>query len=178
MEHNEEEMGMTEFVESFEEQVIKSLHLSQKPTRWFRYVNDTFVIWPHCPESLYNFLITWIISILKYALNWRSWSATFQTAAQITRYTVNQLIHTLYPTIILQTSLLTSLFHRAVSLSEPSNLEDELQFLTLNGCSPYDLQKCIQHTLHPKPNRTIPEPNPISTTVLPYVHKVTDRITV
>jgi retron-type reverse transcriptase len=42
------------FMEEFEERALNQATL--KPTCWYRYVDDTFVIWPHGEASLTNFL--------------------------------------------------------------------------------------------------------------------------
>ena len=42
------------FMEHFETQALTSA--IDKPTRWFRYVDDTLVIWPHGEEKLTSFL--------------------------------------------------------------------------------------------------------------------------
>jgi hypothetical protein len=41
-------------MEHFEKQVISST--AKKPTRWYRYVDDTFVVWPHGKDELQRFL--------------------------------------------------------------------------------------------------------------------------
>ncbi|XP_011858342.1 PREDICTED: uncharacterized protein LOC105555901, partial [Vollenhovia emeryi] len=47
------------FMEHFENEILKKA--PQKPSTWFRYVDDTFVIWKHGRETLPQFL-TFIIS--------------------------------------------------------------------------------------------------------------------
>ena len=42
------------FMEDFEEKALNQATL--KPTCWYRYVDDTFVIWPHGKENLTEFL--------------------------------------------------------------------------------------------------------------------------
>jgi hypothetical protein len=42
------------FMEHFEELALDSAQ--HKPSLWLRYVDDTFVVWPHGPEQLQNFL--------------------------------------------------------------------------------------------------------------------------
>jgi hypothetical protein len=42
------------FTEEFEERALNQATL--KPTCWYRYVDDTFVIWPHGKVSLTNFV--------------------------------------------------------------------------------------------------------------------------
>jgi hypothetical protein len=42
------------FMEHFEEQAIKQA--THKPVCWYRYVDDTFVIWPHGQDKLIEFL--------------------------------------------------------------------------------------------------------------------------
>jgi hypothetical protein len=42
------------FMEDFEKKAIEQV--TQKPVCWFRYVDDTLVIWPHGQEKLTEFL--------------------------------------------------------------------------------------------------------------------------
>ena len=42
------------FMEHFETTALQTL--SQRPSLWFRYVDDTFVIWPHSRRDLDHFL--------------------------------------------------------------------------------------------------------------------------
>jgi hypothetical protein len=42
------------YMEDYKNVMLKSAPL--KPRRWFRYVDDTFVIWPHGPDKLKDFL--------------------------------------------------------------------------------------------------------------------------
>jgi hypothetical protein len=42
------------YMEFFEKLILNSAQY--KPSLWLRYVDDTFVIWPHEPELLQNFL--------------------------------------------------------------------------------------------------------------------------
>jgi hypothetical protein len=42
------------FMEHFETSSLKSFHL--KPKCWYRFVDDTFVVWPHGHSSLISFL--------------------------------------------------------------------------------------------------------------------------
>jgi hypothetical protein len=57
------------FMETFEQLALSTAQ--QKPEMWLRYVNDTFVIWPHGPVRLQEFLITSIISEFLFSLLWR-----------------------------------------------------------------------------------------------------------
>jgi hypothetical protein len=43
------------FIEDFEQKATEQA--THKPVCWFRYVDDTFVIWPHGKEKLEDFLI-------------------------------------------------------------------------------------------------------------------------
>jgi len=42
------------FMEDFENKAIEQA--THKPVCWFRYIDDTFVIWPHGQEKLTEFL--------------------------------------------------------------------------------------------------------------------------
>jgi hypothetical protein len=42
------------FMEHFEETALEGV--IHEPLCWFRYVDDTFVIWPHGPSKLSEFL--------------------------------------------------------------------------------------------------------------------------
>jgi len=42
------------YMEDFEMKAIKQA--THKPSCWYRYVGDTFVIWPHGKEKLTDFL--------------------------------------------------------------------------------------------------------------------------
>jgi hypothetical protein len=43
------------FMDDFEQKAIEQA--THKPACWFRYVDDTFVTWPHGQEKLEDFLI-------------------------------------------------------------------------------------------------------------------------
>jgi hypothetical protein len=52
------------YVEKFKQEALSTA--KWKPTHWYRYVDDTFVVWPHGRKTLQDFLhlngIHWNIS--------------------------------------------------------------------------------------------------------------------
>lgn len=42
------------FTEKFEEDALATP--TNRPTYWYRYIDDTFVIWPHGKDTLHGFL--------------------------------------------------------------------------------------------------------------------------
>jgi hypothetical protein len=52
---------------------------THKPTCWFIYVDDTFVIWPHGQEKLAEFLTTSMDSAIMYSSQWKKEEATFHS---------------------------------------------------------------------------------------------------
>jgi hypothetical protein len=42
------------YMELFKQQAVSSA--TRNPTRWYRYVDDTFVVWPHVKNELHGFL--------------------------------------------------------------------------------------------------------------------------
>jgi hypothetical protein len=43
------------FMEQFEEMTLEAA--THKPLCWFHYVDDMFIIWPHCPGKRISFLV-------------------------------------------------------------------------------------------------------------------------
>jgi len=80
-----------------------------------------------------------------------------------------------------KSSVINSLVHRAISISQPDKLESELahvkKTLQNNGYNKRDVDKIINRHLHPKPNTNSSEPQSSQKTAfLPYIQGVTDRI--
>jgi len=78
-------------------------------------------------------------------------------------------------------SVISSLVHRAFSISQPDNINQELKHvktaLLQNGYSSSNIQKVINRHCHPRIPKKTPETNSHQiTTVLPYIHGVTDHI--
>ena len=142
------------FMEDFEDKAIELVTL--KPTCWYRYVDDTFVIWPHGQDKLMDFLnhLNGLHKKIKFTMEIEKDGHLPFLDIHIYRRTDGSLGHKVYrkPThtnLYLQqnshhhpankNSVLTSLIHRAKTLCDQDSLPQELEFLTtvfkMNGYS-------------------------------------------
>ncbi|XP_011858392.1 PREDICTED: uncharacterized protein LOC105555949, partial [Vollenhovia emeryi] len=142
------------FMEHCENEILKKT--PQKPSTWFRYVDDTFVIWNHGRETLPQFL-TFINSQhpnIQFTMETEQNSQIPFLDVLVRRNEDGTLSHNVYrkPTHTdrylhanshhhpaQKNSVISSLVHRALSISEPAALNGELNHLhrtlTRNGYS-------------------------------------------
>ena len=133
-------------MEDFEEKALNQVTL--KPTCWYRYVDDTFVIWPHGKDNLTEFLdhLNGLHKNIQFTMEIEDGHLPFLDI-DIYRKTDGSLGHKVYckPThtnLYLHQlshhhhhpankhSVLSSLIHRARALCDQESLAHELEFLT------------------------------------------------
>ena len=169
------------FMENFEKKAIEQA--THKPVRWFRYVDDTFVIWPHGQEKLTEFLnhLNRLHNKIKFTMQKEEGHLPFLDI-DIYRKTDGSLGHKVYrkPTHTnlylhqnshhhpaTKQSVLASLIRRAKALCDQDSLTQELEFLTIvfndNGYSPQQIRAMEQTTRTAKTND-----KPTSTAYIPY----------
>lgn len=181
------------FMEAFEQQVLGSFHL--QPKCWFRYVDDTFVIWPHGRDSLGEFLsfLNSQHQDIRFTMEIESDGHLPFLDVLVTRYPDGKLGHTVYrkPTHTdrylnalshhhpaHKQAVINTLVQRAFSISEPEALSSELRHVTHtlihNNYRAHDIHRTISRHYNPKAKgETKPS---ISTAFLPYIQGITDRI--
>lgn len=181
------------FMEKFEQQALRNA--PNKPKVWFRYVDDTFVIWSHGPEKLQEFLqhINSIHENIQFTMETEENNKIAFLDVLLTRRG-KHLGHTVYrkPTHTdryLQRNsnhhpcqkfgIIKTLTERARRICEPNAIDKELEHLKkalmANGYSKQEIQKSMQPTNNSK--TMMHEQNqPIARAFLPYIPRVTDRI--
>ena len=142
------------FMEHFENQILKNASL--KPSIWFRYVDDTFVIWSHGRDTLPQFLaflnsqhlnIQFTMEVEQNnqipfldVLVRRNGDGTLSHQVYRKPTHTDRYLHaTSYHHPSQKNSVISSLVYRALKISEPTSLNGELehlnQVLTKNGYS-------------------------------------------
>jgi hypothetical protein len=170
-------------MEDFEKKAIELA--THKPICWYRYVDDTFVIWPHGQVKLLEFLdhLNGLQKNIRFTMETEKEGHLPFLDIDIYRRTDSSLGHKVYrkPThtnLYLQQnshhhpahkqSVLTSLIHRARTLCDKDSLPQELEFLTTifknNGYS----QQQVKHAMKPTIQTNKNEEKPASTAYLPY----------
>jgi hypothetical protein len=144
------------FMEDFEQKVIQQA--THKPVCWFRYVDDTFVIWPHGQEKLEDFLIHLpFLDIELYRKMDSSLGHKVYRKSTHTNLYLHQNLHH-HP------ANLASLIHKAKALSDQDSLPQELEFLTTvfkdNGYSHQQIRQAIKLVTQTPPRPMINPPRP------------------
>ncbi|XP_011868909.1 PREDICTED: uncharacterized protein LOC105562568 [Vollenhovia emeryi] len=188
------------FMEHFKNEILKKAPL--KPSTWFRYVDDTFVIWNHGRETLPQFL-TFINSQhpnIQFTIEIEQNSQIPFLDVLVCRNEDGTLGHNVYrkPTHTdrylhanshhhpaQKNSVINSLVHRALSISEPAALDGKLNHLhralTRNGYSSRNINRTIQKLTNTEPSLNdtrMPEAEKEKkkTVVLPHLRGTMDRI--
>lgn len=187
------------FMEHFENETLRKARF--KPSTWFRYVDDTFVIWPHGPDRLTDFL-TFLNSQhpnIKFTMEVERDRKIPFLDVLIQRKDDNSLGYKVYrkPTHTdrylhasshhhpaQKNSVVSSLVYRALTISQDDNLEHELSHLTQalisNGYSKSNINRVINRLKNKISHNTQDTENEVEATnnrtFLPYIQGTTDRI--
>ena len=178
------------FMESFETTALDTAVL--KPTCWFRYVDDTFVIWPHGREQLDTFLshLNSLHKMIRFTMEIEENNFLAFLDVKVMRYRDGTLGHSVYrkPTHTnrylnanshhhpsQKQGLIKTLVKRAQRICEAKHLGPEMSLLSnalqCNGYSAATIQKAtIPKTSAP------PAEKMKGCAYLPYVQNTTDRI--
>jgi hypothetical protein len=173
-------------MEDFEKRTIEQA--THKPTCWFRYVDDTFVIWQHGQEKLTEFLnhLSRLHDNIQSTMEKEEDGHLLFLDIDIYRKPNGSLRHRVYrkpnhTNLYLhhnsdhhpshKQSVLTFLIHRATAISDQDSLNRELEFLTTvfknNGCN---TQK-IHRAMKPPTKTDKTKDKPISTAYIPYTRQ-------
>jgi hypothetical protein len=168
------------FIEHSEEMALEGA--THKPLCWFRYVDDTFVIWSHEPDKLIDFLsrLNSVYENIRFTMETERDSHLPILDIDIYREPDGSLGHTVYGNPHTLTSIChhhpsnkravqSTLVHWARTLYDRESLEGELKFLRAtfrqNGYS----DRQIRRALSP-PKRVAPPPEKtVSVAFLPFV---------
>lgn len=183
------------YMEAFEQEAIRLA--IDKPKIWFRYVDDTFVIWPHGLDKLEQFhnhlnrrndsikftmetekehkLPFLDVMVIKDSLNNTLTTSVYRKDTHTNRYLHYNSHH--HPRI--KTGIISCLKHRAKTICSDSLVQQELNHLKdvfiTNGYPP----RVIQNTMtKQKSTMTTPpsdDPKP-ATLYLPYIKGVSEKI--
>ncbi|XP_018401736.1 PREDICTED: uncharacterized protein LOC108778909 [Cyphomyrmex costatus] len=185
------------FMEHFEEEALRKA--TSKPEIWYRYVDDTFVIWRHGKEELDKFLnfLNNQHANIRFTMEIEENGKLPFLNVLVTKKTDNTLGHQVYrkPTHTdrylhaeshhhpaQKQSAIHSLVYRAFSISDKEHLKTELNYLkeTLqrNGYNKEDVNRTINKhrsgTKKSDTEQTQKEKRRLS--FLPYIKGTTDRI--
>lgn len=184
------------FMGAFEEQALENAHL--KPSLWLRYVDDTFVIWPHGTDSLGTFLahLNNIHPRIKFTMETEQNGQLPFLDVLVTRRPDGTLGHSVYrkPTHTnrylhadshhhpaTKRGVLSTLAHRASLICDHNSLESEKALLRetflANGYSGSAVHRALSRfDSSTSSERNEPSSPPRKTARLPYIKGVTDKI--
>lgn len=181
------------FMQNFEKNALEAT--TTKPKLWLRYVDDTFIIWPHGEEKLEKFLreINSIHQNIQFTMEKENNGKLPFLDVLVSRNKNGKLGHGIYrkPTHTdrylhatshhhpkQKTGILKTLATRAIRLCDQDHLEKEESHLASalksNGYTTKEIKKAVQNAKQPpKPNN---ETKQIATAYLPYIKGTTDKI--
>ena len=184
------------FMEDFEEHALNSAPL--RPKCFFRYVDDTFIIWPHGMDTLHSFVdhmnsrhpnirftmetetngeLPFLDILIRRRGNGTLGHKVYRKPTHTDLYLNGKSHH--HPSQ--KNAVLCSLIHRAKRISDKDNLKGELKHLKKtfidNGYSHFQVQKAHKRAFRPdKEDGPDEERPPASKAILPYVSTVSGTI--
>ena len=181
------------YMEKFEEIILETAPL--KPKAWYRYVDDTFIVWNHGQEELDNFLqhlnsknrniqFTMekerdgelsFLDVLVKREGQRLGHKVYRKPTHTDRYLNSQSNH--HPSQ--KMGVIKTLTERARTVCQPTYLRDEIAHLKetflANGYSEKQIRRVMRATKKTKTESANKEPAK-SKAFLQYIPRVTDRI--
>ncbi|XP_069673690.1 uncharacterized protein [Periplaneta americana] len=186
------------YIEHLEHEILATAPL--KPTHFFRYVDNTFVIWPHGQDTLPDFIrhINSLRPQIQFTMEVETNGKLPFLDILISRNNNGSLGHAVYrkPTHtnlylnansfhhqVQRMGILNTLAHRAVSISDPEQLDTEFQHLKLtlqqNGYLAKDITASLNRARHKKQQQHIMdslEAEKPTTACLPFTGKLLGKI--
>ncbi|XP_054768197.2 uncharacterized protein LOC129275734 [Lytechinus pictus] len=181
------------FMEQFEHQALKTAN--KPPSLWLRYVDDTFVIWPHSTPDLHQFLnhLNHQHPSIKFTMETQCDNSIPFLDVLITKTPSGFPSHQVYrkPTHTDRylnfhshhhQSVSDTLIRRAHQLSDKAHLQQELKHVThaLTTINQYPRRRInTQPSRHQPSTNSTANPSktkPIATIVLPYIGKTSHRL--
>jgi hypothetical protein len=184
------------FMEHFEEKALNSAPL--RPKVFLRFVDDTFIVWPHGVETLKDFLAHMNSQHpnIVFTMEMESDGRLPFLDVLVQRKADGQLGHSVYrkPThtdLYLHAeshhhpsqgaAVLTTLFHRAATISDAEHLGPELKHLKTtfrqNGYSDKSVSLALRRTLHRRESETAEDKEkPLAKACLPFVSTISGKI--
>ncbi|XP_046400855.1 uncharacterized protein LOC124167106 [Ischnura elegans] len=187
------------FMEEFENSVLTSY--KKKPTLWIRYVDGTFVIWPHGEQELENFLrhlnnqhdsikftmevekdgcLPFLDVLVTKKLNGKLGHGVYRKATHTDRYLHASSHH--HPTQ--KAALISTLVHRAYSISDQLSLPAEKRHLvTALASNGYHSDMVLKRTAkierklkNKTPSPKTEKPKAAGYATIPYVAGTSEKI--
>ena len=185
------------YMEHFE--MMPATQTAQKrPSLWYRYMGDTFIIWPHGRESLDDFLshINSLRPSIKFTMETendgrlpfldvlvqREGSSLVTTVYRKTTHTDCYLNFRSNHHPRIKTGIVKCLAHRAKSVCHPSHMKSELEHLqevfTLNDYPLHVVKRCLEKTSMNTTTTDSTEPADDKPKILclPYVRDLSESI--
>jgi len=168
----------------------------KQPSHWFRFVDDTFVVWSHGEDELRLFLehLNNVHPRIQFTMEMEQDNQLAFLDVLVMRDDNNKLGHKVYRKLThtdrylhsesnhhprQKRGVIKTLVERATRICEPQYLQEELKHLRLtlqnNGYRPKDINRTIRPRTTCNDTANI-SARPAGTVMLPYLHRVTDRI--
>lgn len=178
-------------METFEEEAIQSS--DKKPKCWFRYVDDTFVIWPHGKTALGEFLnhLNNQHDRIKFTMEIEENGKLPFLDVLVKRGDGNKLAHTVYRKKThtdrylhakshhhpqQKRSLIKTLMHRANKIPDEISKPEERKHVELALMKNGYTRKEIRNACHTKPKEEKEQQQIVTYARLPFIAGVTDRL--